>query len=118
MNKTPHIVARAIAFASGGLLQDTQGPTFLHNPTAAAGINNVPSLVAASLKALVQISLPILTLFIVYAGFRFVIARGNPDRITEAKNNFFYVLIGSILIIGAWTLAIIIGATASQVIGA
>jgi|SRR5665213_2195814 len=69
------------------------------------------------LKAIVQISLPILTLFIVYAGFKFVFARGKPERITEAKKNFLYVILGAILILGAWVLATLIASTATQVLG-
>jgi hypothetical protein len=89
----------------------------LYNPTCAAGINNVQDLIAAFLVAVVQISLPILTLFIVYAGFRFVIARGKPEALSEAKKNIVWVLLGAILILGAWVLATLIASTATQVLG-
>ena len=89
----------------------------LTNPTSGAGINNVQDFVAAFLKAVVQISLPILTLFIVYAGFRFVFARGNPGALEEAKKNFLWVILGAILILGAWVLASLIASTATQVLG-
>jgi hypothetical protein len=93
------------------------GNSTFQNPTSGAGINNIQSFIAAFLKAIVQISLPILTLFIVYAGFKFVFARGKPEGITEAKRNFLYVILGAVLILGAWVLASLISTTASQVLG-
>lgn len=92
-------------------------PNFLYNPTCQAGINNIQDFIAAFLKAVVEISLPILTLFIVYAGFKFVLARGRPEELAKAKMNFLYIILGAILILGAWVLASLIGATATQVLG-
>jgi len=79
--------------------------------------NDIPSFIAGALKALVVVALPIITLFIVVAGFMFVAARGNESKLTEAKKNFVYVIIGAILILGAWVLATLIGGTISQVLG-
>ena len=73
--------------------------------------------IANFLKAVVQISLPILTLFIVYSGFMFVTARGNENKLSEAKKNFMWVILGAILILGAWVLATLIASTANQVLG-
>jgi hypothetical protein len=100
-----------VTFAQSG------GSGYFQNPTSKAGINDLQSFVAAFLKAVVQISLPILTLFIVYAGFKFVFARGKPEGLAEAKKNFLYVILGAILILGAWVLATLISTTASQVLG-
>jgi hypothetical protein len=78
---------------------------------------DIPSFIAGALKALVVVALPIITLFIVIAGFMFVLARGNPEGIKKAKQNFVYVIIGAILILGAWVLATLIGGTVTQVVG-
>lgn len=97
---------------------------FLYAPAVyAAGLDNplqyndIASFIAGALKALVVVALPIITLFIVISGFMFVIARGNESKLTKAKENFVYVIIGAILILGAWVLATIIGGTVSQVVG-
>ncbi|HTR18916.1 MAG TPA: pilin [Candidatus Paceibacterota bacterium] len=95
------------------LLVFAQSSTF-NNPAKDASFQ---AFIADFLKAIVEISLPILTLFIVYAGFKFVFARGNPDGIKEAKRNFLYVILGAILILGAWVLATLIASTATQVLG-
>ena len=79
--------------------------------------SDIPSFISTALKALVVIALPIITLFIVISGFMFVAARGNDSKLTKAKENFVYVIIGACLILGAWVLATLIGGTVSQVIG-
>ncbi len=84
----------------------------LQNPLS---VSSIQDLIAALLKAIVEISLPILTLFIVYSGFLFVTAQGKEAQITKARDNFVYVIIGAILILGAWELANIIGGTVSQI---
>jgi hypothetical protein len=103
-----------VTFAQSGQCGSGTSNGTLCNPSS---LPNFQQFIAAFLKAIVQISLPILTLFIVYAGFKFVFARGKPEGITEAKRNFLYVILGAILILGAWVLATLISTTASQVLG-
>lgn len=86
----------------------------LNNP---ANVPDIQTFIANVLKAVVEISLPILTLFIVYSGFLFVTARGNAEKIKHARENFMYVILGAILILGAWVLATLIASTATQVLG-
>lgn len=86
----------------------------LPNPTGQA---NIQQFIATALKAIVQISLPIITFFVVYAGFLFVSARGNPNQLEKAKGNIPYVLIGAALILGAWVLATLLGNTVQQITG-
>lgn len=78
--------------------------------------SSVPNFISGFLKVVVMIALPIISLFIVYSGFLFVSARGNEGQLQEAKKNFFYVIIGAILILGAWVLATMIAGTVSQII--
>ena len=76
--------------------------------------SSIPLFIAGALKVLVLVSLPIISLFIVYSGFLFVFARGSETALTEAKRNFFYVIVGAILILGAWVIATLIGGTVAQ----
>ena len=82
-----------------------------------AQYTDIPSFIAGALRALVIVALPIITVFIVISGFMFVAARGNESKLGKAKENFVYVIIGAILILGAWVLATLIGGTVSQVVG-
>lgn len=76
----------------------------------------VSDFISAVLRAVVYLSMPIIALFIMYAGFKYILARGNPGAISEAHQNFMYVIIGALLILGAWVLATLIGGTISQLV--
>jgi len=80
------------------------------NPT----FSSIPSFIAGALKVMVMVALPIISLAIVYSGFLFVAAQGNDEKLSKAKGNLLYVIIGSILILGAWVIATLIGGTVSQ----
>lgn len=85
--------------------------TQLENPLK---FNDVASFISGALKVLVIVALPIITVFIVISGFMFVLARGNSSKLEEAKKNFLYVILGAVLILGAWVIATLIGSTVSQ----
>lgn len=76
----------------------------------------VSDFISAVLRAVVYLSMPVIALFIMYAGFKYILARGNPGAIDEAHKNFLYVIIGALLILGAWVLATLIGGTISQLV--
>ena len=43
-------------------------------------------------------------LMLVVAGFRYILARGNPEKITQARNMIMYSLIGLIICVLASTI--------------
>jgi len=63
------------------------------------------------LEGVIRIGIPIIALAIIYSGFLFVFARGNPSKIEEAKNAILYTLLGSALLLGSWALAQLISNT-------
>ncbi len=83
----------------------------LDNPL---NVGSICGLLQAILTALLTIGTPVAVLFLVYAGFKFVVARGNAEKLGEAKNNLLYVVIGIALFIGAWLLGEIIANTLNQ----
>jgi len=85
----------------------------LENPLSVGGLADF---VALALKVMVMVALPIISLFIVYSGFLFVSARGNSEQLDKAKMNLLYVIIGAILILGAWVIATLIGGTVTQLV--
>jgi hypothetical protein len=90
------------------------GSTCLENPLK---FSSLERFIEGVLQAIVMIALPIIVAFIVYAGFKYIFARGNASEIGKAHENFKYVIIGTILILGAWVLATLIGGTVSQLLG-
>jgi len=75
------------------------------------GINSFCGLIKALLTAVISIGIPIAVLFIVYAGFKFVLARGNSGELQKARENLMYTLIGIAIFLGAWLLAMVIANT-------
>ncbi|HEY4522372.1 MAG TPA: hypothetical protein VJH91_01900 [Candidatus Paceibacterota bacterium] len=95
------------------VLVAAQSAGTLQNPLNSA-FSSVPNFIAGFLKVVVMVALPIISLFIVYSGFMFVLARGNSEKLSKARENFLWVIIGAILILGAWVIATLIGGTVSQ----
>ena len=102
-----------LAFAADPMSGATPG---IQNPLASS-FSNIPLFIAGFLKVMVQVGLPIVALFLLYSGFLFASAGGNSSKLEAAKENFKYVIIGSLLILGAWVIATIIGNTVSQIVG-
>jgi len=74
-------------------------------------VNSVCGLIKAVLNAVLQIGIPVAVLFIVWAGFKFVLARGNPTGLTDAKKNLYYTIIGIAIFLGAWLIGQVIANT-------
>ncbi len=47
-------------------------------------------------------------LALVWVGFQFILARGNPERMKELKNWLFFIIIGVAIVIGARVIIMIV----------
>lgn len=84
------------------------------NPLSA---NSFCGLIKNILQAAIAIGIPVAVLFIVYAGFKFVLARGNPEKLAEARMNFLWTVIGIAIFLGAWLLANVVANTVNALGG-
>lgn len=66
------------------------------------------------LGAIVAIGIPVAVIFLVWVGFKFVLARGNSTEIENAKRSFVHTVLGIAIFLGAWVIAQVISATVSQ----
>ena len=80
----------------------------LQNPLAGSGINSIEGLLTAILNVLLVIAVPIIVFFIIFAGFSYVTAQGNPEKVKTATRSLTYAIIGGVLILGATALSAII----------
>lgn len=87
-------------------------PIKIKNPI---GVDSIQDLITKILDIMVQIGTPIAVLFIIYSGFLFVVARGNPEKINHAKEVFLYAIIGTVLLLGAFAISEIIKNTVNQI---
>lgn len=75
--------------------------------------NSIQDLLDTILRGMIQVGLPVIALAIVYAGFLFVFARGNSEKLTKAKNALIYTLIGAAVLMGSIAIAEMIKVTVS-----
>lgn len=61
--------------------------------------------VRSILEGVIKIGVPLVALAVIYSGFLFVSAIGNPGKIEEAKSALMNTLIGAALLLGAWAIA-------------
>lgn len=74
----------------------------IYNPIQAGTFEEVVLKIA---QLLVKIGIPLASIFIVWAGFLFVTARGDPKQLETAKTTFYWTIIGAALVVGAYAIA-------------
>jgi hypothetical protein len=93
----------------------------IQNPLSGSGINGICGLLKALVNVMILFGVPIAMLFVVFAGFKLVFARGRPDELKKARLNLVYVLAGIAIVVGVWAvvtvLANTLGALGVQVLG-
>jgi hypothetical protein len=77
----------------------------LQNPLA---FDSLQDFIVALINVFIVIATPIVVVFIILAGFKYVTAQGNPSKIEEATRSLMYAIIGGVLIIGAVAISYII----------
>ena len=88
--------------------------TGISNPLGSK-LNTIPDFIKAILNIVLVIGVPIITLAIIYAGFLFVTAQGNSEKLGAAKTTLLYTLIGAALLLGAFVIANAIKGTVEEI---
>lgn len=70
----------------------------LQNPLR---MDSLEELLVAILNLIMVLMVPVMVFFIIFAGFKYVTARGNPGTIEEATKALTYAVIGAVIILGA-----------------
>lgn len=92
---------------------NAQGPSGqLQNPIQ---FNSLMQVLDAILDILVIFAVPIIIFFLVYAGFMYVTAQGNPAKISAATSALLYALIGGVIILGAEIIGGVISSTVDSI---
>jgi hypothetical protein len=84
------------------------GGASLQNPLTAT---DLPTLLNEVLGYVVGLGTIALTIMLVYVGFLFVAARGNSEKVSQARQMLLYIVIGGLLILGAQGLETVIQST-------
>ena len=86
--------------------------TQIVNPLS--NVTSIPELIKTVLEGVIKIGMPVIVLAIIYCGFLFVAARGNPESIKKAKSALLYTLIGAAVLLGSWGIAQLITTTITE----
>jgi len=77
----------------------------LENPF---GFGSLDSLLIELVNVLLIIAVPIVVFFIILAGFKYITAQGNPEKVKEAAQMLIYAIIGGVVILGSSAISVII----------
>lgn len=86
----------------------------VENPLIFSGDGGFGQLIIAVINIFRIVITPIIVFFVIYAGFNFVVGRGNPENINKAKTALVYALIGAVIIAGAEAIGLIVQNTANE----
>jgi hypothetical protein len=82
-----------------------QGGAELRNPLA---VNNLTDFLLGILAIVLVAAMPVIIIVLIYSGFLFVTARGNPQTLQQARLMLMYGLIGGVIILGSYTIVAIV----------
>lgn len=111
------LVLPAVFFFLGNSFVDAA----IGNPGTKNGIDNpilyddLNEFLLAIVDGVVQVGFYLVVIFIIYAGFLFVKARGNEAELKKAKEAFLYTIIGATILLGATVLKNVIVGTINQI---
>lgn len=103
-----YVSGTSSVFAQAGSENNTP-PVGLVNPLK--GVDTFDQFLKAILDGVIQIGTIILIMMLVYVGFKFVVARGNPEEIQSARSALVWTVIGGLVLLGATTIQMVITGT-------
>ncbi len=78
-------------------------------------VDSICGLIKKILAFILAIGMPVAALFLAYAGFMFIYARGKPEKLKEARLNLINVFLGIFIFMGAWILGQVIANTLKSI---
>jgi hypothetical protein len=92
-----------------------QGDTTLVNPLGEGA--TLDGLLLKIIDLFILLGSSIIVIMIIYIGFLFVAAQGNPEKISSARMMLLWTFIGGLILLGAKGIAIGIKATVTAITG-
>lgn len=78
-------------------------------------LDTLEDFIVKIIEIALYVIVPILSLMIIYTGFLFVSAQGNPEKLKKAKSALTFTLIGAALILGAFVITSAIKSTVEEI---
>lgn len=74
------------------------GSQTFNNPLS---FTSITDMIVAIVNVVIVMSTPIIVFFLIYAGFMYVTARGNPEKLQQASKALLYGIIGGVIILAS-----------------
>mgnify|MGYP000020556425 CR=1 FL=1 len=103
--------------SSQDLSSSTVGVKNIQLTNPLGSVKTLPVLIEKILRIVLSIGTPVIALAIIYAGFQFVAAQGNPTKLQEARRTLLYVIIGAGILLASYVIAESIFATINSIRG-
>lgn len=94
------------------LAQNDGGYIGIKNP--ATGINSISDVVTAVVRVVRMVAIPFVVLAIIYSGWLFIAAQGNPDKLKSARGVFLWTLVGTLVVLSAELIASVLAGLFNQ----
>lgn len=115
MKRRPTLASPLLASLLLALPHVAQATDTLTNPLGAG--TDLKKLLSDILKVVVEYGSVVVVLMIVYVGYLFVTARGEPGKITTARTALLWTVVGALILLGAQAIALAIQATVNTISG-
>ncbi|MFP4514922.1 MAG: Mbov_0395 family pilin-like conjugal transfer protein [Parcubacteria group bacterium] len=89
--------------SSSVLSQTAEGAGFFQNDT-----NDINSLIQTIINVVLSFLGVIFTIIIIYAGFKWMTAQGNPEEVNQAKGLLKNAIIGLLIVLAAYAISVAI----------
>ena len=93
---------------------DTKISYSINNPL---GVTSIEQVIQKIMAVIVRLAVPVIICFFLYTGFMFITAQGDTKKLETAKNMFWQVMVGTIIILGAWAIAAAVVTTVNLITG-
>ncbi len=99
-----------IALANSHASTSSLSVTALVNPLN-SDIDSIEDLLEAILEIMLVLAVPIIVFFIIYAGFKYVMAQGKEEELQKANRMLLWSIVGGLIILGARVIFAVIKGT-------
>lgn len=76
----------------------------------------IPQALALIMRALFKIAIPIIVFFFLWTGLSYILALGKPEKLKEVHKMFLWTVIGTLLVLGAYTITNILVGTINTIV--
>lgn len=99
-----------------GSVSPSQSSFDFHIKNPVKAFDNLPDLIKEIINIVMLILTPIVGIMLIYAGYLFVTAQGDPGKLKSAKETLLYAVIGGAIILGAQIIASAIQGTVNSLL--